>query len=273
MRPSSFQLIKQFAAKLAVQEPGEKQGKLFQRLIGSMTLLGVVSANSSGCAQVESPESATARYDRQQRDLISGIREKGVRDEKVLKALASVPRHAFVTDEFKQSSYDDNPLPIGEGQTISQPYIVAYMTEAISLQPQDKVLEIGTGSGYQACVLARLCAQVYSMEIIPELANRATKVLRVLGVDNVHVRTGDGYKGWPEEAPFDAIIVTAAPPSIPDRLVDQLKVGGRLVAPVGKDDMQWLVRLTKMPGGEIKKETLLPVRFVPMVPSSANDNG
>ncbi len=271
MRPSSFDFIKQFAARLAAKEHGENQGRLFRRLIGSMTLLGVVSANSTGCAQdanqVQPAEASKSQFERQQQDLVRGIRDKGVHDEKVLNALASVPRHAFVSDEFKQSSYDDNPLPIGDGQTISQPFIVAYMTEALNLRPQDKILEIGTGSGYQACVLSRLAGQVYSIEIIAELAKRAELVLTGLGVGNVHVRTGDGYKGWPEEAPFDAIIVTAAPPAIPEKLVEQLKVGGRLVAPVGKDEMQWLVRLTKQSNGEIKSETLLPVRFVPMVPS------
>ncbi len=258
-----------------MRDNGENQGKFFQNLVRSMTLLGVVSANSAGCGQdadnVKPVEVGKSRFEQQQIDLVNGIREKGVHDEKVLKVIASVPRHAFVPDEFRKSSYDDNPLPIGDEQTISQPFIVAYMTEALDLEPQDKVLEIGTGSGYQTCVLARLAGQVYSIEIIDELAKRAEMVLTDLGVRNIHLRTGDGYKGWPDEAPFDAIIVTAAPPAIPEKLVEQLKVGGRLVAPVGKDEMQWLVCLTKQANGEVKREALLPVRFVPMVPSGRSD--
>lgn len=252
-------------------------GNTVRKLVGLMTLLGFVSANSSGCAQdskdfatsAESDAAAekhTDKYEIQSQELINSIRLKGVKDERVLKALASVPRHMFVTDDLKLNSYDDNPLPIGQGQTISQPFIVAYMTEALSLKPEDRVLEIGTGSGYQACVLARLSKDVYSIEIIPELAEKAKQVLTSVGVDNVHVKTGDGYKGWDEHAPYDAIIITAAPPEIPQKLIDQLKVGGRLIAPVGDDGMQWLVRLTKRAGDKVTKETLLPVRFVPMVP-------
>jgi len=256
------------------------------KLLSSLTLLGLVSASSSGCAQ-ESKEAEPASkadnekrtdkdkktdqellYDQQSKLLIDGIKHKGVGDERVLKALASIPRHKFVDGEYQSSSYDDNPLPIGSGQTISQPFIVAYMTEALKVKETDRVLEIGTGSGYQASVLSRLAKEVYSIEIIPQLSERAQKVLTALGINNIHFKVGDGYQGWSEEAPFDAIIITAAPPEIPEKLVDQLKVGGRLVVPVGNDGTQWLLRLTKKDDGSVERETLLPVRFVPMVPGS-----
>jgi len=159
-------------------------------------------------------------------------------------------------------AYQDEPLPIGEGQTISQPYIVAFMTEQLHLKPTDRVLEIGTGSGYQAAVLAQIVDSVYTMEIIPELAKRAKKVLEELEYDNVQVKVGDGYNGWPEKAPFDAIIVTAAPPKIPPPLLEQLKMGGRMVLPVG-EFVQELVVVNKTESG-MHMENVLPVRFVPM---------
>ena len=161
------------------------------------------------------------------------IQARGVRDPRVLQAMREVKRHLFVPGESAEDAYEDYPLPIGEGQTISQPYIVALMTELLELQPDDKVLEIGTGSGYQAAILSRLAREVRSIEIVPSLAETAGKRLDLLGYDNVHLRVGDGYKGWPDEAPFDAIIVTAAPPEIPQALVDQLAEGGRMVVPVG----------------------------------------
>jgi len=179
--------------------------------------------------------------------------------------MAKVPRHRFVPQEYWDEAYEDYPLPIGYGQTISQPFIVAFMTEAIDPQPDDKVLEIGTGSGYQAAVLAELVKEVYTIEIIPELGQRARRTLQELGYTNVHVRIGDGYRGWPEAAPFDAILLTCAPDHVPPPLVQQLKEGGRMILPVtGRFGMQELILLTKK-GGKIHEQAVLPVRFVPMV--------
>jgi protein-L-isoaspartate(D-aspartate) O-methyltransferase len=177
--------------------------------------------------------------------------------------MRTVPRHRFVPGEFASRAYEDRPLPIGHDQTISQPYIVAYMTEALGVQRHHKVLEIGTGSGYQAAVLGELAARVYTIEIVPELARQATATLKSLGYTHVHVRDGDGYAGWPEEAPFDRIMVTAAPADIPKPLIDQLAVNGRLVIPVGEQGRaQWLTVLDKTPQGVIQRRTL-SVSFVP----------
>ena len=190
------------------------------------------------------------------------IRARGIRDPRVLEAMRTVPRHRFVPPALQDQAYADTPLPIGSEQTISQPYIVAYMTEALRLPPDAVVLEIGTGSGYQAAVLAAVAREVYSIEIVPELAARAAQVLAELGYDNVHLQTGDGYQGWPEAAPFDGIIVTAAPDHVPPALVDQLAVGARLVIPVGRfaQDMRIVTRTAE---GAVS-ETTIPVRFVPM---------
>jgi len=190
------------------------------------------------------------------------IEDRGVRDARVLAALRKVPRHLFVPPEEQGEAYNDYPLAIGHAQTISQPYIVAYMTEALELKPRDRVLEIGTGSGYQAAILAELVTEVYSIEIVEALAKEAEARLRRLGYSNVRIRAGDGYRGWPEAAPFDAIIVTAAPGHVPQPLVDQLREGGRMVLPLGRWDQE-LVRLRRS-RGEILRESLLPVRFVPM---------
>lgn len=191
--------------------------------------------------------------------------------DRVMAALAAVPRHEFVADWEHPSAYDNRPLAIGHGQTISQPYIVAVMTDLLDLAPQDRVLEIGTGCGYQAAVLAAVGGQIYSVEVIPTLAEAARQRLARLGCSNVHVRVDDGYTGWPEEAPFDAIIVTAAPPSIPHALVDQLAPGGRMVIPVGAaGDSQMLYRCVREADGSLTKEQKLPVAFVPMVPGSSN---
>src|SRR5262245_60835707 len=190
------------------------------------------------------------------------IEARGVRDSRVLAALRAVPRHEFVPPEERAHAYRDGPLPIGYGQTISQPYIVAVMTELLELSSDEKVLEIGTGSGYQAAVLAQLAREVYTIEIVPELARRAEADLHRLGYSNVQVRHGDGYRGWPEHAPFDAIVVTAAPEHVPQPLVDQLAVGGRLVLPVG-DVFQDLVLVTRDAAG-VRQDRLLGVRFVPM---------
>ena len=177
--------------------------------------------------------------------------------------MTRVPRHLFVPADSRARAYDDTPLPIGQGQTISQPYIVAYMTEELDLSADHRVLEIGTGSGYQAAVLAELVKQVWSVEIVPELAERARRTLADSGYRNVEIRAGNGYLGWPEHAPFDRIIVTAAPPEIPQALVEQLAVGGRMIVPVGTF-LQELVLLTKNARGVAEKRTI-PVRFVPMV--------
>ncbi len=190
------------------------------------------------------------------------LAKRGIRDADVLSAMRRLPRHLFVPESVREYAYGDHPLPIGAEQTISQPYIVAYMTEALGLGRGDRVLEIGTGSGYQTAVLAELVDSVYTIEIVEVLAERSAKTLRELGYNNIHARTGDGWGGWPEAAPFDAIIVTAAPSAVPELLVEQLKEGGRLLLPVG-DRTQQLLRLRKE-GGVVQADTLLPVRFVPM---------
>jgi len=190
------------------------------------------------------------------------IESRGVDDSLVLKAMREVPRHPFVPEGYRDLSYSDGPLPIGEGQTISQPYIVALMTELLGLKGGEKVLEIGTGSGYQAAVIAEIASEVYTIEIICPLAERAESTLNELGYENITVQCGDGYQGWKEHAPFDGIIVTAAPDHIPQPLVDQLKEGSRLVIPVG-DIFQELVVCVKTEKG-LKKTNVIPVRFVPM---------
>ena len=187
---------------------------------------------------------------------------RDITDPRVVRAMRRVPRERFVPPDQRQRAYEDRPLPIGYRQTISQPYIVAYMTQALRLTPDAKVLEVGTGSGYQAAVLAELAAAVYSIEIITQLAERARDTLAELGYANVQVRHGDGYAGWPEQAPFDAIMVTAAPDHVPQPLVDQLAVGGRLIIPVGQN-RQTLTILTRTEDG-VEQDTTLPVLFVPM---------
>ena len=193
------------------------------------------------------------------------IARRGVADEDVLRAMREVPRHEFVPEGQRRLAYVDSPLPIGEGQTISQPYIVAAMTEAIDPDPGDVVLEVGTGSGYQAAVLARLVKQVYSIEIVEALARSASERLAELGYTNVTVKAGDGYAGWPEHAPFDAILVTAAPDHVPEPLVEQLKPGGRLVIPVGEvHRTQELLLIEKDAEGNVTRRTMMAVRFVPL---------
>ena len=191
------------------------------------------------------------------------ILARGVESAAVLQAMQDVPRHLFVPEQLRDRAYADSPQSIGWGQTISQPYIVALMTELLELDGSERVLEIGTGSGYQAAVLSQLAREVYTIEILEELGKNAESVLDGLGYDNIHFRIGDGYKGWPEAAPFDAIIVTAAPPSLPQALVEQLKMGGRLVIPVGVF-IQDLEVHTKTADG-LQKRKVIPVRFVPMV--------
>ncbi|RUM88159.1 MAG: protein-L-isoaspartate O-methyltransferase [Thermodesulfatator sp.] len=192
------------------------------------------------------------------------IAARGITDARVLAAMRKVPRHLFVDEALWDQAYADHPLPIGEGQTISQPYIVALMTEALELKGNEKVLEVGTGSGYQAAILAELARWVYSIERHPRLLERARRVLEALGYTNIILRLGDGSKGWPEVAPFEAIIVTAAGPKVPEPLLEQLAEGGRLVMPVGDMWSQYLVKVVKK-GGRFHRQTLEPVRFVKLV--------
>jgi protein-L-isoaspartate(D-aspartate) O-methyltransferase len=195
------------------------------------------------------------------------IADRDVTDRRVLEAMRKVPRHRFVPPALVSRAYDDSPLPIGYEQTISQPFIVAHMTEALDVQPTHTVLEIGTGSGYQAAVLGELARTVYTIEIVPELARSAAATLQALGYRNVHARAGDGYAGWPEHAPFDRIMLTAAPATIPKPLLDQLAPRGRLIAPVGEQGaVQWLTIVDKTPKGVTERRTL-PVRFVPFTRS------
>lgn len=192
------------------------------------------------------------------------LMRRGIKDERVLQAMREVPRHRFVPPNMWSMAYQDHPLPIGLGQTISQPYIVAYMTEQLELQPHDRVLEIGTGSGYQAAILSRLAQRVYTIERIPELSERARRVLEELGYDNIEYRVGDGSQGWPEEAPFDAIIVTAAAPELPPPLIKQLADEAHLVIPIGPTGYQDLMRITRC-GPHLRSEYLTPVAFVPLI--------
>lgn len=192
------------------------------------------------------------------------LRARDITDDRVLQAMGAVPRHRFVPARFQHAAYRDSPLPIGHGQTISQPYIVALMSQLLAVVPGQKVLEIGTGSGYQAAVLAELDARVFSIEIVPELGRQAQTVLQSLGYGAIRLKVGDGYQGWPEHAPFDGIIVTCAPTRVPQPLEDQLAEGGRMVIPVGERHFQQLFLLTKR-GGVLKEEKIVDVRFVPMV--------
>lgn len=206
------------------------------------------------------PTEARAQMVREQ------LAARGIANPRVLEAMGRVPRHELVPAALRANAYADCALPIGLGQTISQPYVVAFMTEQLDPQPKDRVLEIGTGSGYQAAVLSGLVAEVYTIELLQELAHRAELDLRRLGCRNVQVRAGDGYQGWPETAPFDAIIVTCAPEHVPQALVDQLKPGGRMIMPIGPRGVQELVLLRKTSQG-LEQRTVLPVRFVPMLPA------
>jgi protein-L-isoaspartate(D-aspartate) O-methyltransferase len=229
------------------------------RIGGAAALLAacVSALAGAGCAANENGYAA-----RRAAMAANQIAARGVRDERVLAAMAKVPRHRVVPPELRGEAYADRPLPIGFGQTISQPYIVALMTESLGPAARGKVLEIGTGSGYQAAVLAEIADSVYSIEILPELAERARALLDSLGVRNVRVRAGDGYFGWPEEAPFDAVIVTAAAPRLPEPLVEQLRSGGRIVIPVGGAYQE--LELHEKTESGTKLVSRVPVRFVPM---------
>ena len=223
-------------------------------------VLAALGAASCGPAPLANDQSELTRA--RQRMVAEQIEARGVKSPQVLNALRTVPRHEFVPPAGRHEAYGDHPLPIGHGQTISQPYIVAFMTEALGLTGGEKVLEVGTGSGYQAAVLSQVASAVYSIEIVAPLAEEARERMARLGYRNVFLRAGDGYKGWPEAAPFDAIIVTAAAPRIPEPLKAQLKDGGRLVIPVG-DANQELVVLTRR-GETFEERRVLPVLFVPM---------
>jgi protein-L-isoaspartate(D-aspartate) O-methyltransferase len=222
----------------------------------------ILAAAAVSCTPAAAPHDERTPAAARERMVMEQIETRDVRDPRTLAAMRTVARHLFVPQESVRLAYEDHPLPIGHGQTISQPYIVAFMTEALGLKGGETVLEVGTGSGYQAAVLAEIAAKVYTIEIVEPLAREAELRLRRLGYANVEVRAGDGYQGWPEAAPFDGIMVTAAAPRIPEALKQQLKDGGRLVIPVG-DDSQELIVVTRH-GSRFAERSVLPVRFVPM---------
>jgi len=228
-----------------------------------MVLLACLAACSAPAGERVGPAPVEAGQAAREKMVAEQIVARGVTDPAVVRAMRVVPRHEFVPDAVRAQAYADQPLPIGHRQTISQPYIVALMTELAAVRPGDRVLEVGTGSGYQAAVLAELGARVYSIEIVEPLARRAAAALQRLGYDHVRVRHGDGYRGWPDAAPFAAIVVTAAPPQVPPALVAQLALGGRLVIPVGTDEQELRV-LVKTPAG-VETRAIVPVMFVPMV--------
>lgn len=230
------------------------------RIVAQYLLFTAIA--TTGCGQ-HIPTAADVAAQRQ-RMVEQQLKPRGIKDERVLAAMAKVPREEFVPADARPSAYEDGPLPIGYDQTISQPYVVAFMTEQLRPRQSDRVLEIGSGSGYQAAILGELVAEIYTIEIVEPLAKSAEATLQRLGYNNVHIKVGDGYKGWPEEAPFDAIIVTCAPQKVPQPLIDQLKDGGRMVIPVGERFAQQLYLLEKK-NGQLKESITLPVRFVPML--------
>jgi protein-L-isoaspartate(D-aspartate) O-methyltransferase len=238
--------------------------KFFKK--SSLPLIFWLSLALLAAAPTAGPCQALRDYAAARSHMVAGqLKARDITDPRVLAAMGQVPRHRFVPDYLAPLAYGDQPLPIGSGQTISQPYIVALMSQWAAVKPGDRVLEVGTGSGYQAAVLAELTEQVFTIELLPELAQQAAARLKILGYHQVRVQAGDGYRGWPEEAPFDAILVTAAAPAVPPALMAQLKEGGRLVIPLGEaGGDQTLVRLRKVQG-EMKVEERLPVRFVPLV--------
>lgn len=231
------------------------------RKAGSLVLLVIMMVIQSHAEQQQNPPQD--RWETLREAMVQDqIAARGIQDATVLAAMRKVPRHLYVPENVRARAYGDHPLPIGEQQTISQPYIVAFMTEQLRLKGGERVLEIGTGSGYQAAILGEICSEVYTIEIVESLANQSRELLQSQGYTNVHVKHGDGYQGWPEHAPFDAIMVTAAPDHVPQPLVDQLKVGGRMILPVGAL-FQNLRVLVKTEEGVVQQD-VLPVRFVPM---------
>ena len=230
------------------------------RIVAQYLLFAAIA--TTGCGQ-QAPTAADLAAQRQ-RMVEQQLKPRGIKEERVLAAMAKVPREEFIPVDVRADAYEDGPLPIGYDQTISQPYVVAFMTEQLRPKPSDRVLEIGSGSGYQAAILAELVGEVYTIEIVEPLAKSAEATLQRLGYKNVHIKAGDGYNGWPEEAPFDAVIVTCAPEKVPQPLVDQLKDGGRMVIPVGERFAQQLYLLEKK-NGQLKESVTLPVRFVPML--------
>ncbi len=263
---------------------GSKNGKNIAMRLSAATVLGVALAGAACSKSPEKPTQAQAEWVKKsgaqaQESWAKAARhrmvdfiahyspEHRVTNERVLEAMRQVPRHKFVPEASVREAYRDTPLPIGEDQTISQPFIVGFMTQALEPAPNDRVLEIGTGSGYQAAVLAELVKEVYTIEIIEILGRRAENTLKDLGYSNISVRIGDGYRGWPEKAPFDAIIVTCAPERIPKPLVDQLAVGGRMIIPVGPESGPWTVQeliLVRKTAEGMKRDKRMDVRFVPM---------
>ncbi len=230
-----------------------------------VALAGLVACQEDSSAPAGDAAAGTDAYDAQRHAMVERqLRGRDIDDRRVLDAMRRVPRHELVPPRLRDEAYADYPLPIGHDQTISQPYIVAFMTQALKPRPGDRVLEIGTGSGYQAAVLAELVAEVYTIEIVAPLGERARADLERLGYRNVHVRIGDGYEGWPEHAPFDAIIVTCAPEDVPRPLVEQLRDGGRMIIPVGDLRRGQELYLLEKRGGEVVRRAILPVRFVPM---------
>lgn len=212
---------------------------------------------------------SSAELAEEQKEMVENqLAARDIDHPKVLEAMREVPRHEFMPEKVRSLAYRDRPVPIGHGQTISQPYIVAFMTQQLNPDADDRVLEIGTGSGYQAAVLAELVKEVYTIEIVEPLAKSAKETLDRLGYENVTVRAGDGYQGWPEKAPFDSVIVTAAPDHLPQPLIKQLKEGGRMIIPVGAEGSIQQLRVLKKESGKLKQETVMPVRFVPMTGKS-----
>lgn len=251
-----------------------RRNRLFHAAsLRGFALVAVPALLSVACARVPAapPTEDEGMAAQRERMVEQDIASRGIGDPRVLEAVRNVPRHRFVDPRFAQQAYGDHPLPIAGGQTISQPYIVAHMTELVRPQSGDRALEVGTGSGYQAAVLAPLVEHVYTVEIVPELARESAALLQQLGYDNVTVRQGDGWAGWPEHAPFDIIIVTAAPDHVPPALVEQLAPGGRMVIPVGPvHAVQELRLIEKTAAGELRGEHIAPVRFVPMTGGGTN---
>ena len=232
----------------------------FRALIVAASLL----ASGGGLARADEPKPVDGRVAARNKMVRQSLEERGIKDPRVLEAFRTVPRHLFLPPDTQRMAYDDESIPIGEGQTITPPYDVAFMTEQLHPQPTDKVYEVGTGSGYQASILSRCVKDVYSVEIHPPLGKRAAEVIKSLGYDNVHTRVGDGYAGWPDAAPFDAIIVTCAPTKVPQPLIDQLKEGGRMVVPLESKFDQRVHIMVKTDGKLVDTVIPKPTLFVPM---------